>query len=78
MVQAIIDISEHANRVLAILKAKHGLNDKSQAIELMAMEYEEKVLEPALRPEYVKKLRKIEKEPRIKVSNFRKHFGLKA
>ncbi|NYZ78547.1 DUF2683 family protein [Candidatus Micrarchaeota archaeon] len=78
MVQAVIDISEHANRVLAIVKAKYSLNDKSQAIELMAREYEEKVLEPALRPEYVEKLKRIEKEPRIKVSNFRKHFGLKA
>jgi len=73
MVQAIIDISERANRVLAIVKAKYSLNDKSQAIELMAKEYEEKVLEPALRPEYAEKLKRIEKEPRIKVSNFRKH-----
>ena len=77
MVQAVIDISEHANRVLAVVKAKHGLNDKSQAIDLMAREYEEKVLEPALRPEYAEKLKRIEKEPRIKVSNLRKHFGLK-
>jgi hypothetical protein len=76
MVQAVIDISEHANRVLAVVKAKHGLNDKSQAIELMAMEYEEKVLEPALRPEYVEKLKKIRKGKFIRVKNFKEHFGL--
>ncbi|QLJ53482.1 MAG: hypothetical protein Sv326_1307 [Candidatus Fermentimicrarchaeum limneticum] len=76
MVQAVIDISEHANRVLAVVKAKHGLNDKSQAIELMAMEYEEKVLEPALRPEYAEKLKKIRKGKFIRVKNFKEHFGL--
>jgi len=61
MVQAIINIDEHANRVLNIVKAKFGLKDKSQAIEMMAEEYEKQVLEPELRPEYIKKLAKIRK-----------------
>jgi len=54
MVQAVINISERANRVLAVVKAKYGLNGKSQAIELMARECEERMLEPALRPEHAK------------------------
>lgn len=45
MVQAIINIKENTNRVLNILKAKYGLNDKSQAIDLMAKEYEQEILE---------------------------------
>jgi hypothetical protein len=61
MVQAIININEKANRILNILKAKYGLKDKSQAINLMAEHYEKELLEPELRPEYVEKIRKIEK-----------------
>ena len=60
MVQAIIDINERTNRILNILKAKYGLKDKSQAIERMAEEYEENLLEPELKPTYVEKIRTIE------------------
>ncbi len=80
MVQAIIDIDEHANRVLNIVKAKFGLRDKSQAIEIMAEQYEEDILEPELRPEYIEKARKIMKQKRIKIGtikDFEKHFGIK-
>ena len=38
MVQAIINIKESTNRILNILKAKYGLKDKSQAIDLMAQQ----------------------------------------
>src|SRR3989344_4047596 len=61
MVQAMINITEHANRVLNIIKAKYGLKDKSEAIDLVVNGYEESILEPELRPEYIKKLQKIEK-----------------
>lgn len=77
MVQAIIDISEHTNRVLNIVKAKYGLNDKSEAIEVMATKYEELVLPPELRPEYVEKVLKIQKQPAINVGtveNLRKRL----
>lgn len=80
MVQAIIDIDDRTNRVLNIVKAKFGLKDKSQAIEVMAEKYEEEVLEPELRPEYVEKAKKIMKQKPIKVGsldNFRKRYGLK-
>lgn len=78
MVQALINISERANRILTIVKAKYGLRDKSQAIDRMAQEYENDLLEPGLRPEYEDKLKMIEKEPRVKVRSFAKHFRLKA
>ncbi|HLC48287.1 MAG TPA: hypothetical protein VJI13_04405 [Candidatus Norongarragalinales archaeon] len=42
MVQAIIDISDRANRVLNLVKAKYDLQDKSDAIEKLASEYERK------------------------------------
>jgi hypothetical protein len=68
MVQAIIDINERTNRILNILKAKYGLKDKSQAIERMAEEYEENLLEPELKPTYVEKIRNIESKG--KFSNY--------
>ena len=80
MVQAIINIKESTNRVLNILKAKYGLKDKSQAIDLMANEYEQEILEPELRPEYIEKAKKIMKEKPIRVGtpkDLRKMMGLK-
>ena len=66
MVKAIININENTNRLLNILKAKYGLKDKSEAIDKMAEEYEEEILEPELRPEYVEKIKKIEKHGKFK------------
>ncbi len=77
MVKAIVDISRRANRVINIIKAKYELKDKSQAINKMAEEFEEFILEPELRPEYIQKLRRIEKEKTIKIKDFEKEFGLK-
>jgi len=50
MVKAIITISDNANRVLNIVKARYGLKDKSAAIELVVLEYSQKILEPHLCP----------------------------
>ncbi len=61
MVQAVININEHVNRVLNVVKAKYGLRDKSQAIELVVKDYESEFLEPELRPEYVKKIQELKK-----------------
>ncbi len=69
MVQAIISINEHVNRIINIVKAKYDLKDKSQAIELITEQYEEEILEPGLRPEYVEKLRKIMKQKPIRVGS---------
>lgn len=79
MVQAIIDINERANRVLNMVKAKYGLKDKSQAIQVMAEQYEENILEPELRPEYIEKARKIMKQKPIHVGtveNLRKRMKM--
>ncbi len=66
MVSAMIEISEHANRVLNIIKAKNGLRDKSEAIERMALEYEEEILELAFKPEFVEKIKKAEKSKKFR------------
>ncbi len=79
MVQAIINIDERTNRILNIIKAKYGLKDKSAAIIKMAEEYEKEILEPELKPEYIEKLKEIEKQKAIEVGtveNLRKRYGL--
>ena len=72
MVQAVIDVEENVNRVLNIVKAKFGLKDKSQAINLVVHEYEEAFLEPELRPEYKVKLAKIIKGRHLSRADFEK------
>jgi len=76
MVNALIKLNEESNRVINIVKAKYGLKDKSETINLMAREYENSLLEPQLRPEFIEKMKKREIEPAIKVKDFKKHFGL--
>lgn len=77
MVQSLVKLSEDTNRVLNVVKAKHGLRTKSQAIELVTRAYADELLEPELRPEYVEKLRGIEKERSIRVGSFAKRYGVR-
>ncbi|MBI4214596.1 DUF2683 family protein [archaeon] len=77
MVQALVTLNEHENRILNIVKGKFGLHNKSEALVHIIDEYEEELLEPELKPEFVKKMLKRQAEPAVRVSDFRKHFGLK-
>ena len=77
MVQAIINIEDKTNRVLNIVKAKFDLKDKSEAINVMAEQYEQELLEPQLRPQYVEKLKEIKKQKGThfkSVGELRKHI----
>lgn len=76
MVQAMIHISENANQILNIVKARYNLKDKSEAIERVVLGYGEGMLEPELRPEFIEKMKKRQLEPTVKIKDFRKHFGI--
>ena len=76
MVKAIVNINERANRVLNIVKAKHGLKTKSDAINKVVNEYGKSLLEPELRPEFIEKIKSRQKEKTVKISNFSTHYGL--
>ena len=79
MVQAIVDISKDANRVLNVVKAKYDLRNKSEAINMVTIEFGKELLEPALRPEFIEKMKIIEKEGTVKigtVEDFKKKYGL--
>ena len=74
MPQAVVKISDKANRVLNIVKAKYDLKDKSEAIEKIAMEYENEILEPELKPEFIEKVKNAQKEKSRKVKNISELF----
>lgn len=75
MVKAIIDIDEKANRVINIVKAKENLKDKSEAINLILDLYGKEMLEPELRPEFIKELIEAQKEKTVKVVDFASHYN---
>ncbi len=62
MVQAIIKLDEHQDRLLNIIKGKYGLKNKSDAVTFVIQKFEEELLEPELRPEYVEKIKKLEQK----------------
>ena len=76
MVQAMVHISENANQILNIVKARFNLKDKSEAIEKVVLDYGGEIIEPELRPEFIERMKERQSEPTLKVKNFRKHFGL--
>lgn len=66
MVQAIVNIGAQEDAVLTIVKGKFGFKNKSDAVNFVIKRFEEELLEPELRPEYVAKIRKIEKVGKFK------------
>lgn len=65
MIQARLKISDRTNHVLNIIKAKYNLKDKSAALDKLVAEYEEKILEPQFKPEFIEAVLATEKEPLI-------------
>ena len=61
MVQAIVNIGDHQDRIINIVKGKFGLKNKSQAVNLIIDKFEDEILEPELRPEYLRDLEKTDK-----------------
>ena len=57
-----VEIPEEANHILNIVKARYNLRTKSEAIAKIVIECGGNILEPELRPGYLEKLQKIEKE----------------
>ena len=77
MVQAMINISKKTNQILNIVKAKYNFKDKSQAIEQVVLKYGSEILEPELKPEFIEKMKKLEKEHNISLLfDFKKDFNI--
>lgn len=77
MVQALVKIDDNTNRVLNVVKAKYDLNDKGEAIEFLVSKYVEQTDEPELRSEFIKKMKRIQKQKSIHVNDFAKKYSLK-
>lgn len=74
MVDARVSLSKYSNQVLAVVKAKYDLNDKSQALNRFIETYGENELEPELRPEYIEKLKHIEQKGKFPKINSREEL----
>ena len=53
---------------------EENLKDKSEALNLVITIYGEELLEPELRPEFIKNLLRAQKEKTIKVKDFSRHY----
>jgi hypothetical protein len=62
MTSVMVDLTEHNNWIVNMLKAKFSLKNKSDAMNFLVQRYEKEALEPEVRPEYIKKANKIHKE----------------
>lgn len=60
--KALLDLPQEINQTLNIIKAQHNLKNKAEAITLVVTVYKNEHIEPELRPEYVEKLKRLEKE----------------
>jgi YafQ family addiction module toxin component len=54
MVEAVLNLDERTKRILNIVKEQYNLKDQSEAINLIASQYEEEILEPEYSPEFIK------------------------
>lgn len=62
MVQAVIDIGDHEDRILSIVKGKFGFKNKSDAVNFVISRFDEELLEPELRPEFIQKIQKLDEK----------------
>ena len=69
MPKALIELSEHSDRIVNVVKARDGLRTKSEAIESIIEAYEEFILDPPFRPEFVEEIKRIEKGPFIEIED---------
>ena len=69
MTQSLIDLGEHEDRVLTIVKGKYGFKNKSDAINFVIDKFEGEFLETEIRPEYTEKINQIQKEKGINFKN---------
>lgn len=70
MVNALIKVNDEVNKILNFVKAKYGFKDKGETIDFIIKRYAELENEPELHPEFIEKMKNIEKQKSIKVDDF--------
>ena len=77
MARTVINLASRENSILDAVKAKHGLESKSQALSLILRHYERNELEPQLRPEFIREIEEAGSSGKfVEVKDFAKQFGL--
>jgi len=66
MVQAIVNIGDYQDRILTIIKGKFGFRNKSEAVNYVIKKYDQELLEPELKPEFIHKIKNLEKKGKFK------------
>jgi hypothetical protein len=66
MVQTIVSLGDYEDRVLNIVKGKFGLKSKSDTVNFLIRKYDEDMLESELKPEFIEKVKDIEKNGKFK------------
>ena len=75
MINALIKLDENTNRILNLVKAKYGLKDKGEAVGVVVNRFIEMENEPELRPEFIEKIKEIERQRSIVVEDFAKRYN---
>lgn len=65
MVQAIIDLGQTQDRTLNVVKGKFGFKNKSDTLNFIIDQYQQELLEPELRPEFIEKVKKKKANPKF-------------
>ncbi len=55
-ISARVELNEYTNKVLAVIKARYGLKDKSGAINKFAQDYGEDIVEKEAKDNYIKEM----------------------
>jgi len=55
-ISARVELDSYSNKVLAVIKAKYGLKDKSEAINKFVELYGDEIIEKEANDEYVKEM----------------------
>lgn len=61
MVEARINIDKRTNRILNEIKEEYCLKNKSAVIDYVMKKHGNNILQPELRPEFIKEMKKLEK-----------------
>jgi hypothetical protein len=78
MTSAVVNLTEENNRFLNIIKAHFGIKNKSDAINFVVENFPKKEIELEVRPEYIRKLKRIMKGKMKSFSSLdemRKEYG---
>ena len=70
MSQVNVSLNKEADKVVGIVKSLYGLSSKDKAIQFIIKREGRQLLKEELRPEYLSKLKKLEKDKAIDYASF--------